>query len=400
MFFYKIYCRVFQFILRIASNFLGWRTPELIEGERAATKLPEKIKPITSSVLVVTDGSIRKQGLLDDMLAALEASNIKATVYDGVVPNPTLTNVAEAESMYKSNSCGAIIAFGGGSPMDCAKAVGARISNPNKSIPQMKGLLKVSKKLPPLFAVPTTAGTGSETTLAAVISDHEKNEKYALEDPKLIPLYAVLDPVLTKGLPPKVTSTTGIDALSHAVEAYIGHSNTNATKKSAETAVKLVFENLETAYKDGSNLTARENMQVAAFEAGLAFTRAYVGNVHAIAHTLGGFYNMPHGLAIAIVLPHVLEYYGAAAHTSLSALSISAGIGKATNSPDENAKLFISAIKELNKSMDIPEKSDAIKDEDIPQMVEHAFEEANPVYPVPVIFSKEDFTKLYKIIKA
>ena len=210
--------------------------------------------------------------------------------------------------------------------MDCAKVAAARVVRPNKPIPKMRGVLKVMRKLPPFFAVPTTAGTGSETTIAAVVTNPATHEKYAINDPVLRPKYAVLDPELTIGLPPHITSTTGMDALTHAVEAYIGHSNTRDTEQKARLAVKLIFANIEKVYQNGKDIDARGQMLLASYYAGVAFTRAYVGYVHAIAHNLGGLYGIAHGLANAIILPYVLEYYGESAHHRLAELADVAGI--------------------------------------------------------------------------
>ena len=200
----------------------------------------------------------------------------------------------------------------------------------------------------------------------------------------------MLDPELTLGLPPHITSTTGMDALTHAVEAYIGRSNTKTTEKYAEDATKLIFENLETAYKDGKNVAARENMLIASFYAGMAFTRAYVGYVHAIAHNLGGIYGTPHGLANAVILPYVLEYFGESAYERLAKLADVAGITNQSQSNEEKAKLFIAKIKEMNKNMNIPEHFDFIEDKDIPTLIERALKEGNPLYPVPKIMDEND----------
>lgn len=397
---YKLYCRTYQTTMRLATPLLPWRKPELLEGENSLLKLPKLIKGQgLQNILIVTDAGITAIGLMDPLLQGLREEKVNVFIYDKTVPNPTIDNIEEALQMYKDNKCQAIIAFGGGSPMDCAKGVGARVARPNKTIPQMKGLLKVMKKLPPLFAIPTTAGTGSEVTLAAVVSDAKTHEKYAIMDTSLIPHYAVLDPLLTVNLPPHITSTTGIDALTHAVESYIGRSNTQETLQCSRDAVKLIFENLYEAYTNGSNLTARKNMQTAAYLAGIAFTRAYVGNVHAIAHTLGGFYGVPHGLANAIVLPYVLDFYGETVHKPLSELADLTGTAQSGDSMEVKARKFIDAIKKMNEDMSIPKKVSGIIEKDIPLMVERALKEANPLYPVPKILSKEDMSKLYEQIK-
>lgn len=397
---YRLYCRSYQRVLKLATVFLPWRKPELVEGKNSINDLPRVIKNLgLQSVLIVTDQGISALGLMNGLVKGLEYEGIDFTIYDKTVPNPTIDNIEEALQLYKENHCEGLVAFGGGSPMDCAKGVGARIARPNKSIPQMKGLLKVRKKIPPLFAIPTTAGTGSETTIVAVITDERTHEKYPINDIVLIPLYAVLDPNVTVGLPSHITATTGIDALTHAIEAYIGKSNTQETWKMSRKAVKLIFANLYEAYTHGDNLVARENMQKASYYAGVAFTRAYVGYVHAIAHTLGGFYGTPHGLANAVILPYVLEYYGESAHRPLAELADLVGICDPSDTMEKKAYRFIEAIRKLNQSMNIPEKIPGIKEQDIHIMVERAHQEANPLYPVPKIFSKEDLRNIYDLIR-
>ena len=397
---YKVYCRTFQGVMKTTSYFLPWREPELLEGENSLYELPLRIKSQNiESVLIVTDQGIVSVGLIDEFLEALRKEKIKFVVYDKTVPNPTIDNIEEALKLYQSNNCSGIVAFGGGSPLDCAKGVGARVARPNKSIPQMKGILKILKKMPPLFAVPTTAGTGSEATIAAVVSNSDTHEKYALMDPSLLPHVAVLDPLLTVNLPPHITAATGIDALTHAVEAYIGRGNTKETKKYSIEAVKLIFENLYEAYSNGTNIMARKNMQKAAYLAGMAFTRAYVGYVHAIAHTLGGFYSVPHGLANAVILPYVLDYYGDSVYQPLSELADLVGLSQPGDTIEQKARKFIDAIKVLNERIKIPKKISGIIDNDISVMVDRAFKEANPLYPVPKILYKEDLNTLYQLIK-
>ncbi|MFC5602788.1 iron-containing alcohol dehydrogenase [Sporosarcina koreensis] len=398
---YKLYCRSFQQVMKATAFFLPWREPQLIDGINSLAELPVFIQHEgIETVLIVTDKGIAATGLMDSFLDGLRNKGIKFVIFDKTVPNPTIDNIEEALQLYKANSCQGLVAFGGGSPIDCAKGVGARLARPNKTIPQMKGILKVNKKMPPLFAVPTTAGTGSEATLACVVSNSETHEKYALMDTALIPHFAVLDPLLTVKLPKPITSTTGMDALTHAVEAYIGKSNTKQTRQWSIDAVKLIFENLYEAYSNGENIAARTNMQKAAYLAGMAFTRAYVGNVHAIAHTLSGFYNVPHGLANAVILPHVLDYYGESVHERLAELADAAGVCEPSDSTREKATKFIQAIKDLNEKMDIPSRVDCILDSDIPLMAERAIQEANPLYPVPQILRKEDMDKLIRTIGA
>lgn len=282
--------------------------------------------------------------------------------------------------------------------MDCAKVVGACIAKPHQSISKMKGILKIHKKLPLLIAIPTTAGTGSETTLAAVITDSKTRHKYAINDFPLIPRYAVLDPKVTLSLPPFITATTGMDALTHAVEAYIGNSTTKETRKEALLAVKLIFENLDAAYHDGNSIEARKNMLSASFHAGYAFTQSYVGYVHAVAHSLGGQYNIPHGLANAILLPFVLEEYGEVIHKKLHRLAIAAGIASKDTSDDVAAQLFIHAIKDMKKRFGIGDTIKEIKKKDIHKLSCYADAEANPLYPVPVLMDAKALEKFYYML--
>lgn len=391
--FRKMYCRTFQTIFKIALPFLPYRKPKIVGCVKA---LPEILKKRRcENVLIITDAGIRKLGLTQRLEKVLAKNEIPYTIYDRTVANPTTENVAEAVELYQANDCRAIIGFGGGSSMDCAKATGARIAKPHQSLAKMKGILKVHRRLPLLIAIPTTAGTGSETTLAAVITDAETRYKYAINDFPLIPRYAVLDPKVTLSLPPAITASTGMDALTHAVEAFIGNSTTYGTRKDALLAVKLIFENLDTVYNDGSNLDARRNMLHASFYAGCAFTKSYVGYVHAVAHSLGGQYNVPHGYANAVILPMVLEAYGSAVYKKLDKLAVEAGIADPEDSYEEGAKKFIQAIKDMKLRFHIGNTIPEIREEDIPKLAHYADKEANPLYPVPVLMNARELENFY-----
>lgn len=396
-FFKKLYCRTFQVVFRIAIPILPYREPKILKNNSELTKV--LLDNAVKNVLLVTDAGLTKLGLYTELVKEIKSAQINVVIYDKTVANPTTKNVDEALSLYKNNNCNAIIAFGGGSPMDCAKATGARVARPNKPLSKMKGILKVNKKLPLLIAVPTTAGTGSETTLAAVITDSETRHKYAINDFPLIPRYTMLDPNLTVGLPPFVTATTGMDALTHAIEAYIGRSTTKKTRADALKATKLVFENLYTAYTDGKNIKARENMLIAAYHAGLAFTKSYVGYVHSVAHSLGGKYNVAHGLANAIILPYVLKMYGQKIYKKLWQMGVYAGLFDKSTSYEVGAKIFIEKIEDLNKSMNIGTRIDEIQKEDIPTLARTAEKEANPLYPVPVLYTAKQLEKIYYEVK-
>ena len=396
--FQKLWCRTFQTVMKYASAVLPWREPEILDLNGGTRGLGALVKTKGyKKVFVVTGPNVYKRGLADELIKGLEENGVPYALFNRVVNNPTIDNIEEAFALYRSEGCDAIIALGGGSPMDLAKVVGARAAKPNKPVKKMKGLLKIMKRIPDLYAIPTTAGSGSETTLAAVVSDSVTHEKYPINDLSIIPRYAILDPRLTTALPPQTTATTGMDALTHAVEAYIGRSNTKKTKESAEKAVRLIFDNLLTAYEHGDDLEARRNMQTASYYAGVAFTRAYVGYVHALAHALGGFYGTPHGLANSVLLPVVLEYYGESAHKPLARLAEIVGI---CSEGDDAAKAtkFIEKIKEMNAAMLIPSVIDGIDPKDVPEMAKRAAAEGNPLYPVPRLLGADELEKIYGLI--
>ena len=389
----KIGCRLFQIAFRVALPFLPYREPKIIPSCSELGNLLKSKK--NASVLIVTDAGIVKNGLVKPVEEALKENEIEYTVYDKTQPNPTVANVEDALKLYHENNCDALIAIGGGSAMDCAKGIGARVAYPNKPLNKMGGVMRVLRRLPTLIAIPTTAGTGSETTLAAVITDGETHHKYAIMSFPLIPHYAVLDAKMTYSLPPHLTSTTGMDALTHAVEAYIGRSTTKKTRGLALEATKLIFENVEKAYTDGRNHEARENMLHAAYKAGIAFSMSYVGYVHAVAHSIGGKYGVPHGLANAVIMPYVLEGYGKSAYKKLHSLGIAAGVCSESDSYEAGAKKFIAAIKELNAKMNIPTTISGINEEDIPELARHAEKEANPLYPVPKLMTAKELEVFY-----
>ncbi|MCR9015846.1 iron-containing alcohol dehydrogenase [Aquiflexum gelatinilyticum] len=395
-----LYYRLYQASFKLAMPLLPWRKPVVLEGAGCVKNVPDLLQQLKiKNVLIVTDSTLMKLGLLDNLITELGVNGCQYAVFDKTVPDPTIENVEEALKMYHQYNCKAIIAFGGGSPMDCAKAVGARVSRPNKPVGKMKGVLKVIFKIPTLIAVPTTAGTGSEVTLAAVISNSETHEKYPINDFCLIPHYAVLDPELTLKLPPHITAATGMDAMTHAVESYIGRSNTKETRKAALEAITLIHQNLLQAYNSPGDLKARAAMLKGSYLAGVAFTRAYVGYVHAIAHTIGGFYGYPHGQANAIIMPHVLEFYGNAASNRLAELADHIGIANGNLTNAQKANAFVLYLKDMNKKMGIQSNIPEIEESDLPEMISRALAEANPLYPVPKILFREDLKKLYLKIK-
>lgn len=391
-----ICCRAYQGVFRAALPFLPYREPEILHR---CEELPDTLKQHKiKKILIITDPGIVACGLMTKITSVLAKEKISYSVYDQTSANPTVRNVEEALALYQKEHCKALLAIGGGSAMDCAKALGARIACPKKTLGQLKGTLHVLHRIPLLIAVPTTAGTGSENTLAAVITDSEKKHKYVLNDFVLIPRYAILDAELTYSLPPHLTATTGMDALTHAVEAYIGRSTTKETREKALLAVKTIYQNIETAYHDGHNHAAREQMLNAAYLAGFAFSRSYVGYVHAVAHSLGGQYNIPHGLANAVLLPEVLESYGSCIHKKLHILGCAAGVCTEQDSIKAGAGKFIASIRTLNKNMGIPDFLSGIQESDIETMSVHAAKEANPLYPVPKLMTRRELEAFYRLM--
>ena len=394
-----LWCRTFQSVLKIGNYFMGYRMPEYLEGPGKIKELGAFLKEKgINDVLVVTGSGMVRRGQVQPMLDGFALSGIRYALQTYSTTDPTSDDVEAGYKTYRENGCRSIVALGGGSRIDCAKGIAAKAVHPKKTVAQLQGLLKVHWPIPPFVAIPTTAGAGSETTVAAVITDSATHRKAAINDPFLIPKYAVLDPELTVGLPPYTTATTGMDALAHAVEAYTNKTyNTKLENKLAKEAVKLIHDNILVAFEDGTNLEARQNMQRGAFYAGRAFTRGCVGYVHAIGHTLGGLYGVAHGLAMAVLLPHVMKEFGASAHKRLAELADVCGIGGRNDA--EKANAFIRWIEETNAKMGLPNGFDVIKDEDIDQMITWAKKEANPLYPVPVVWSRKDFRRLIESIR-
>ena len=394
-----LWCRTFQAVLKVGNYFMGYRMPHYLEGPGKIRELGAFLKEKNfNDVLVVTGSGMVRRGQVQPMLEGFEENGIRYTLQTYDTTDPTSDDVEAGYKTFKENGCKTIVALGGGSRIDCAKGIAAKAVHPRKKVSQLQGLLKVLWPIPTFVAIPTTAGAGSETTVAAVITDSATHRKAAINDPFLIPKYAVLDPELTAGLPPYTTATTGMDALAHAVEAYTNHTyNTKLENRLAKEAVKLIHDNILIAYEDGKNLEARQNMQRGAFYAGRAFTRGCVGYVHAVGHTLGGLYGVAHGLAMAVLLPHVMREFGASAHKRLAELADVCGIEGRNEA--EKANAFIRWIEETNAKMGLPDGFDVIQDKDIPQMIAWARKEANPLYPVPVVWGEKDFRRLIKAIR-
>lgn len=380
----KVFClRVFMWALKLVTRILPVRQPDLFVGEGAALKLVDHFaRSGVKRLLLVTDAMLIKLGLLDAIQARLAFHQIQVTVYDGIEPDPSIEQIEAGLTLLQSHDCTAILAVGGGSSMDAAKVIAARATNPHK-IRWMAGKLRVLFKPLPLYVIPTTSGTGSEVTIAAVVSDPANTRKFAIMDPALVPQGAALDPRLTQGLPPAITAATGMDALTHAIEAYISHNHLPETDFYALEAVRLISEFLPRVMDNGADLHAREQMALASYKAGAAFTKAGVGYVHAIAHNFGARYHIPHGLANAIVLPHVLEFSKPACLKRLADLARVSGLARETLRDDELADAFIAHIRALNQRFGIPAKVEPLKAADIPLIAQAAIAEARWTYAVP-----------------
>ncbi|KZZ13837.1 alcohol dehydrogenase [Oleiphilus sp. HI0130] len=374
--------------LKVAAAVIPMPKPTLFSGADSSLELCDAISHLgIKKLLLVTDKVLVEIGLLKDIQARLEKHGIKVTIYDGILPDPTYDQIEKGLALLNKHQCEGILAVGGGSPIDASKAIAARATN-NKSLEKMAGLFKLRKAPLPLFVVPTTAGTGSEVTIVSVVSNPETHQKTPIIDPKLVPAMAALDGKLMLGLPPFVTAATGMDALTHAIESYISTNATDETRSYALAATKLIMENLETAVHDGKNLEARQNMAMASYYAGLAFTKAGVGYVHAIAHNFGALYATPHGLANSIVLPHILDYSKSDIISELATLAEASGLKAGRESNNKLAEKLIARIRAMLVSFEIPATLDSLKTEDIPRIAELALDEAHANYPVPKYMDK------------
>ena len=380
----------------LITRFIPIPQPTLLVGPGSSARLGQAVAGFGHrKILIVTDSIISKLGLLKDLTDALNAGGAQFVVFDEITPDAPIPLIQKGIDFFHEHDCDAIVAFGGGSSMDASKAIAVSISNP-KPLRQLAGYLKGLRAPVKIYAVPTTAGTGSEVTVAAVISDPVTHKKLVIVDPRMVPKMAALDPTLMTGLPPHITAATGIDALTHAIEAFVGNWTTSYSDGMALSAVSLIFENLRTAYTDGQNLAAREKMSLASTYAGFAFTRANVGYVHAIAHQFGGLYHTPHGLANAIMLPYVLKYSHPAIVDRLALLAVAAKVGTENEDTDTLAQKFLDAVDQLNRDLGIPTTLAALREADIPKLAVAACHEAHTGYPVPRYMSQQQCEDLIR----
>ena len=368
---------------KIVAGLLSQASPIIYAGPDSSLQMCRGMASLeVKKVLIVTDPVLKKLGVLDKLTQVLDENSIEWFVYSGVIPDPTYTVVEEGVSVLLQQNCDAVMAVGGGSSIDAAKIIAVLATN-DTPLKKMTGILKVKKPGLLLFAVPTTAGTGSEVTMAAVVSDPDTHQKTPVLDPKVVPVAAALDPLLMVGMPPHITAATGMDALTHAVEAYISTHATAETDRYAKSAIKMILKFLPKAYVNGQDLQAREAMALASCYAGLAFSKANLGYVHAIAHNLGAMYQIPHGLANAIVLPYILEFSQDAATERLAQLAVAADLGMDDLGEDTLSERFIDEVKQLCKELNLPEKVEQLYKADIGSLAKDALKEAHYLYPVP-----------------
>ncbi|BFM16936.1 iron-containing alcohol dehydrogenase [Maricurvus nonylphenolicus] len=372
--------------------------PMVLVGENSSQQLCQLIAGYdVKQLLLVTDKDLENLGLHQACINALEEEGINVCVYSNVSPNPTIEQMQQGIDLAKQSDCDAVLAIGGGSPMDAAKVIAAGVTNA-MSISAMEGAFKLKQKTLPLFAIPTTAGTGSEVTVAAVVTDTQAKRKYTVADTKFVPQATALDPTLMVGLPPKVTAATGVDALTHAVEAFISTRANEDVKRDAKIAIKLIFSHLETAYHNGSDIKARQAMAVASYHAGIAIADAGVGYVHAFAHQLGGMYHVPHGLANAVILPYVLDYSFDSIVDELAELAVLIGMDGAASGKQDLAEGFIQKVRLLCTNLALPNKVPEIQQQDIPVIVDRAITEAFDYFAVPKYMTYPQATRFVEAL--
>lgn len=369
--------------MKLAADLIPLRDPELLVGSDSLQRLAQIVAgDSVKKVLLVTGSGIVKRGQTDSLVAALKEQGVKTVIYPGILPDPTFAIVNEGLALLQKKSCDGVIGFGGGSAMDAAKVIAIAAANKCKA-ERLSGYFKGLRKPLPLYAVPTTAGTGSEVTIASVISNDSTHTKAFVIDSRSVPLAAALEPRLMRSVPPALTAASGMDALTHALEAYLSTIATPRTDADAIEAIRLIMENLPRAFRQGSDLHARETMSVAAYKAGRAFTRASVGYVHAISHQLGAFYGTPHGLGNAIVLPYILEFYEPVVRNRMARLGVELGLGTFNQDKALVTRKVLEHISALNKKLKIPLTVEDLKAEDIPAIARGAMKEALSSYPVP-----------------
>lgn len=395
--------RAFKTFMAYSMYLVPPQKSEVIEGPGCVAKLPNMIRSGgCKKPLVVTDPVLMKLGLLKSLFAAFDAIRMPYALYDGVQPDPSIENIEEAYALYVKNGCDCVAGFGGGSSMDTAKVVAARVARPRLTAKKLGGYFKVMlpipARVPRIFAVPTTAGTGAETTSAAVVTDVKENKKYTVNDFLIHPHYIALDPELTLGLPPFFTAITALDALAHSTEGYIGGGHCAMSDTYTEMAVKMIFDTIDKVVKNGKDVEARRQMLLASYYSGIVLNRALTGYVHPFAHKIGGMYHLPHGRVIGAVMPFVFEYYGKTVVKRLGRLADVIGVSKPGMDDAAKAAAFIGAIRDFCKKYGIGATIPELKEPDYPEIANSIHWECIP-YPVPKIMNNDDVFAILKKIQ-
>ena len=391
----KAYCRVFQFFIKIGQRIVKFRIPN--QGN-SIDEIPDVlIRKKLKHPIIVASKSVSKMPEFKSFLETLKRESISYEIYTAITPDPTIESIENLADFYINYNCDSIISIGGGSVIDASKAMGVLVTNSTKNLTKFRGVLKVHKAMPYFIAIPTTAGTGSEATIASVITNEKTKEKFSISDGHLIPNLAILDNRLLKTLPKEIIAITGMDAFTHALEAFISDSHRHLADEYAIKSLKLIKDNLIPFYNDSNNDEARSNMLNASFYAGVAFTRSFVGYVHSLAHAVGGEYHKPHGYCVSIFLPYVLKAYGKKIYKRLAIISDNLELIDKSKDVKEKAEAVINFIIDIEKklNLDLSFKG-LIKEEDYNALAKHASKEANPLYPVPKLLSKNELLSIIK----
>ncbi len=369
----------------------------IVSGENAMQMSTQHIKAFGEKALIVTDEIMVKLGNVAKLTEALDSVNVKYYIYDGINSEPTHTMIDEGVEIYQREKCDFLIGIGGGSPLDSSKAIGAVVANGGE-IKEYMGK-PILKTLPSIVAIPTTAGTGSEATKVSIITNTETDVKMLLNDPKLMADLAVVDPVFTLTSPPHVTAATGVDALTHAIEAYTSAKAFSMSDIYAVSAVKRIFENIYEVYTNGENLQARREMAIAALEAGIAFSNASVTIVHGMSRPIGACFHVPHGLSNAMLLKVCLPFIKSGATARMNNLAKEIGVYRPGMTADEGAEAFVVATIALLRTLNIKTPAEFGIDRDefarlIPKMADDALASGSPgnTRRVP---NKDDIMELY-----
>ena len=395
MFILKVYFyKMLMTGLKLAIKLIPQPQPIIFSGKHCSLELAQlMVNQQFKRVLLVTDNVLNQLGIADEICQLFQQQNIEVIIFDGVTPDPSEAIVDNGIRLAKQNNCDVVLGIGGGSSLDAAKMI-AVLATTNKSVKQVTGLLKIRRSGLPLFLLPTTSGTGSEVTMAAVITDSINQSKSLVISPKMMPLATALDPILMRGMPAKITAETGFDALTHAIEAYLSTHANEQTDLYALTAIKLIFKQLPIAYQPGDNLDARHSLALASCYAGLAFTKAGLGYVHAISHQIGAKYHLPHGMTNAVILPYVLSFTASVSEHRLATLAREIGLETSGLNNSQMTTLFIQAVKSLQQEVAIASTLPGLVAEDIHQLAKAALKEAHYLYPVPKYLNLSQCKKL------